>query len=65
MVVQWFLNDQPLQPSSRIKQTYDFGFCVLDINGVTDLDEGILLLKLILFNTIKYIYRKIRVPGTE
>lgn len=40
MVVEWFHNGQPLQPSTRIKTVYDFGFCVLDVGQVTDLDEG-------------------------
>lgn len=40
MEVVWYRNGEPLEPSSRIKTVYDFGFCVLDINGVTDIDEG-------------------------
>ncbi|ODN04243.1 Titin [Orchesella cincta] len=41
MVVEWFHNGEPLQPSSRVKTVYDFGFVVLDIGGVTDIDEGL------------------------
>jgi len=40
MEVVWYFNGEPLQPSSRIKTVYDFGYVVLDIAGVTDLDEG-------------------------
>jgi titin len=40
MEVVWYFNGEPLQPSSRIKTVYDFGYVVLDITGVTDYDEG-------------------------
>lgn len=40
MVVEWFLNDQPVITGSRIRSTYDFGFISMDIKGVIPEDSG-------------------------
>jgi hypothetical protein len=41
MEVWWEHDGKKLEPAARIKTTYDFGFCVLDINGVEVEDEGL------------------------
>uniref|UniRef100_A0A7E4ZS77 Immunoglobulin I-set domain protein n=1 Tax=Panagrellus redivivus TaxID=6233 RepID=A0A7E4ZS77_PANRE len=41
MVVEWFLNDQPVLTGSRIRSTYDFGFISMDIKGVIPEDSGV------------------------
>ncbi|KAK8746938.1 hypothetical protein OTU49_016904 [Cherax quadricarinatus] len=39
--VEWFRNEKPIETSSRINRTHDFGYVALDINGVRPDDEGI------------------------
>ena len=41
MVVEWFLNDQPVITGSRVRSTYDFGFISMDIKGVIPEDSGV------------------------
>jgi hypothetical protein len=43
--VKWFRNELPLETSSRIKQTHDFGFVALDIQGVRPEDQGTYIAK--------------------
>ena len=38
--VEWFRNGRPIVTGSRIRNINDFGFVVLDINGVTPNDTG-------------------------
>lgn len=38
--IEWFLNDQPLAPGSRIHTVNDFGFVVLEIDWLFDRDTG-------------------------
>jgi titin len=40
MIVEWYLNDQPVITGSRIRSTYDFGFISMDIKGVIPEDSG-------------------------
>ncbi|KAG7174092.1 Titin-like 20 [Homarus americanus] len=39
--VEWFRNEKPIETSSRINRTHDFGYVALDITGVRPDDEGI------------------------
>ncbi|KAK3888336.1 hypothetical protein Pcinc_007597 [Petrolisthes cinctipes] len=39
--VEWFRNEKPVETSSRINRTHDFGYVALDITGVRPDDEGI------------------------
>ncbi|XP_042888253.1 titin-like isoform X7 [Penaeus japonicus] len=39
--VEWFRNEKPIETSSRINRTHDFGYVALDISGVRADDEGI------------------------
>ncbi|XP_050422457.1 titin isoform X5 [Adelges cooleyi] len=41
MTVEWFRNGQPLETSSRITKSYDFGYISLDISHVRDEDNGV------------------------
>jgi titin len=41
MKVEWFRNEQPIETSSRIMKTHDFGFVALDMTHVRDDDEGV------------------------
>lgn len=40
MVVEWFLNDQPLYTGSRFRTQYDFGFIALHVKGAIAEDSG-------------------------
>ncbi|XP_033606475.1 titin isoform X1 [Cryptotermes secundus] len=39
--VEWFRNEKPLETSSRITRTHDFGFVALDMTHVRGEDEGV------------------------
>ncbi|KAE8746083.1 hypothetical protein FOCC_FOCC007207 [Frankliniella occidentalis] len=39
--VEWFRNEKPLETSSRIAKTHDFGFVSLDMSHVREEDEGV------------------------
>ena len=39
--VEWFRNELPLEDSSRITKTHDFGFVSMDIASVRDDDQGV------------------------
>jgi hypothetical protein len=39
--VEWFRNNLPLEDSSRIQKTHDFGYVALDISHIRDEDQGI------------------------
>lgn len=39
--VEWFRNEKPLEDSSRISKTHDFGYVSMDISHVRDDDEGV------------------------
>lgn len=39
--VEWFRNEKPLEDSSRIQKTHDFGYVALDITYIRAEDEGI------------------------
>ncbi|XP_054275488.1 titin isoform X3 [Macrosteles quadrilineatus] len=39
--VEWFRNEKPLETSSRITKTHDFGFVSLDLTHVRAEDEGV------------------------
>lgn len=41
MKVEWFRNEKPLEDSSRIQKTHDFGYVALDITYIRAEDEGI------------------------
>lgn len=41
MVVEWFLNDQPLYSGSRFKTQNEFGMIALFIKGVIPEDAGV------------------------
>ncbi|GFY64285.1 titin [Trichonephila inaurata madagascariensis] len=41
LVVEWFFNEKPLPPSSRVQTTHDFGYVALDIQYVRPDDIGI------------------------
>uniref|UniRef100_A0A915DZ78 Ig-like domain-containing protein n=1 Tax=Ditylenchus dipsaci TaxID=166011 RepID=A0A915DZ78_9BILA len=41
MVIEWFLNDQPLYSGSRFMSQNDFGFITLSIRGVIPEDSGV------------------------
>ncbi|CAG0890532.1 unnamed protein product [Cyprideis torosa] len=43
--VEWFRNEVPIAPSSRIHQVHDFGYVSLDISGVRPDDEGVYMCK--------------------
>jgi len=45
MKVEWFRNEKPLETSSRIHKTHDFGFVSLDMKHVRDDDEGVYMCK--------------------
>ncbi|RZF44390.1 hypothetical protein LSTR_LSTR016710, partial [Laodelphax striatellus] len=39
--VEWFRNEKPLETSSRITKTHDFGFVSMDIRHLRGEDEGV------------------------
>ncbi|CAH0765342.1 unnamed protein product [Bemisia tabaci] len=39
--VDWYRNEKPLETSSRITRTEDFGYVAIDISHVRDEDEGV------------------------
>lgn len=39
--IEWFRNEKPLEDSSRITTTHDFGYVSMDITHVRDEDEGV------------------------
>ncbi|GLH07319.1 LOW QUALITY PROTEIN: Titin [Gryllus bimaculatus] len=39
--VEWFRNEKPLETSSRITKTHDFGYVALDMTHVRGEDEGV------------------------
>uniref|UniRef100_A0A1B6D7W5 Ig-like domain-containing protein n=2 Tax=Clastoptera arizonana TaxID=38151 RepID=A0A1B6D7W5_9HEMI len=39
--VEWFRNEKPLETSSRITKTHDFGFVSMDMTHVRDEDNGV------------------------
>jgi titin len=39
--VEWFRNERPLEDSSRIQKTHDFGYVALDLSYIRPEDEGI------------------------
>lgn len=41
MKVEWFRNNSPVEDSSRIAKTHDFGYVSLDITHIRPEDEGI------------------------
>ncbi|VDK45179.1 unnamed protein product [Anisakis simplex] len=45
MVVEWYLNGQPLLTGSRIRTTNDFGFLTMDIRGAISEDSGVYTVK--------------------
>ncbi|GIY11090.1 titin, partial [Caerostris extrusa] len=41
LVVEWFFNEKPLPPSSRVQTTHDFGYVALDIQYCRPDDIGV------------------------
>lgn len=41
LIVEWYLNDQPLVTGSRMHMIHDFGFVVLDIDWLFPRDSGV------------------------
>ncbi|VDK66159.1 unnamed protein product, partial [Onchocerca ochengi] len=40
LIIQWFLNGNPISASSRVKMINDFGWIIMDISATTSRDSG-------------------------
>lgn len=43
--IEWFHNGRAVSHSNRIKMINDFGFCILEITGVSSRDSGVYVCK--------------------